>query len=752
MKNFVIRCNSFVQVTATIIKKIFQLFALLRKPAIVSTVFFLFFSTTGLGQLKQTTITYVTAFENTSHPQVAYWFFSKTQLNPSTYKSKIDSLAAYSKYTLIFLTARNDVDFYDGKIMHPIFKEVVKYAHSKGLKIGLQLWDVENKVPIENTERIIQEGEILLDENGKANYAVAAKHVRNKTLLLKSELLKVYAFKKTGDGFYDESSLLDITQKVKKTATKENIAVTIDAGASMKGYTIYILTQHYYNYWSNYSAAAVSNITNIIKSYADIPFDGAGLDEYTSLPLCATWELQKGDTIRERTYSLAMAEIFKKNTGKNLVQTLFDMRYVPNGKATMRMSAINNYMALMRSGTIEIEKEIYRAGKLYFGANTFIGLHDTYHNGLEGDEIWQTGLNWWNIKRDYGHTDEYTPTATQMGIGMSYPMNVMYNMYYHKILDKIWTKALTDLRYGIRTDYHAINDVQSWGVSIEEPRAMDAINKVENCARLLNRFNPSFPKIKLLVLFGMEAQANWYPDRAARNMHDINGTLNIENKAVQLWGAGYLNALVPTDVIADGRLKIGAKGKPVLQGHEFDAIIFLYPQYAKKSTIQFLQKYVSKGGKLITEGSCTNDFNGNDITAAWKNIANKTVATSFSVEAVSTLGLNKNEYADGILNEDGSYTFTDTTSLKTGIAATFIFTKNGNTFSGNYKGLAVIKVNEEGAVEKFSAAGFSLLKKNEAIILSTDKATDIFIEAKNNTVDISIVDETKSIKIINCKI
>jgi hypothetical protein len=752
MKKFRTMHNALMQIAAGAIIKKIRFFTPLHKVAILSGAFFLLISAAVLGQVKQTNITYVTAFENTNHPQVAYWFFSKTQLEPSAYKSKIDSLAAYSKYTLIFLTARNDVDFYDYKTMHPVFKEVVKYAHSKGLKIGLQLWDVENKVPIENTERIIQEGEMQLDENGKANYTVAAKHVRNKTLLLKSELLKVYAFKKTGDGFYDATSLVDITKKIKKAETKENVAVTIDAGAAKKGYTIYILTQHYYNYWSNHCAAAVSNITNILKKYADIPFDGAGLDEYTSLPLCAIWELQKGDTIRERTYSLAMAEVFKKNTGKNLVQTLFDMRYVPNGKAAVRMSAINNYMALMRSGTIAIEKEIYHAGKLYFGSNTFIGLHDTYHNGLEGDEIWQTGLNWWNIKRDYGHTDEHTPTTTQMGIGMSYPMNVMYNMYYNKILDKIWTKGLTDLRYGIRTDYHAINDVQSWGVSIEEPKAMEAINKVENCARLLNRFNPSFPKIKLLVLFGMEAQANWYPDRAARNMHDINGALNIESKAMQLWDAGYLNALVPTDVIADGRLKIDTNGKPVLQGHEFDALVFLYPQYAKKSTIQFLQKYVSKGGKLITEGSCTNDFNGNDVTALWKGIAYKAVATSFSVEAVSILGINKNEYTDGILNEDGSYTFTDTTSLKTGVAATFSFTKNGNSFSGNYKGLAVIKVSEKGTIEKFSAAGFSWLKKNEAIILSTDKAADIFVETKKNVADIILADETKSVKITNCKI
>ncbi len=70
----------------------------------------------------------------------------------------------------------------------------------------------------------------------------------------------------------------------------------------------------------------------------------------------------------------------------------------------------------------------------------------------------------------------------------------MYNMYYDKSLTKIVNKAWSDLTYGIRTHYHAINDIQKWGVSVEQPEALVEINKVENAARLLNRFNPSFRK------------------------------------------------------------------------------------------------------------------------------------------------------------------------------------------------------------------------------------------------------------------
>jgi hypothetical protein len=409
-------------------------------------------------------------------------------------------------------------------------------------------------------------------------------------------------------------------------------------------------------------------------------------------------------------------------------------------------------MSVMRGGTMGLETEIYRAGKLYFGKNTFIGLHDTHHNTLDGDEIWQTGLNWWNIKRDYGQTDEGTPTPTQMGIGFSYPMNAMYNMYYNKSLDVIWKKALTDLRYGIRTHYHAINDVQSWGVSIEQPLAQTQINKVENCTRLLNKFNPSLPKIKLLVLFGMESLANWYPNTLLRNGYDINGKLKIEEKAMQLWNAGYLNALIPTDEIEDGRLSIGANGNPILQGHKFDAIVFLYPQYAKKSTTKFIQEYLKKGGKLIVEGDCTTDFNGNDNAQEWKEILEKSVATSFSLEAVSKLGIKKNELQNGVITEDNSYVFTDTKSLQDTTLANFTFVHNGITFSGNYKGLAAIKIDSKNNIKKLSATGFLSLQKNGNTVLALNKPADVFIEVKNNKAYITIAGDKNETRIITNEI
>lgn len=705
-------------------------------------VSFFVFTQRVLSETK-TSIHQIEAFEAVNHPQVAYWFFSKDMLDPKRYQEKIDSLCRDSKYTLIFLTARNGVNFYETEKMHPVFENLVKYAHQKGLKIGLQLWDKKYKVAIENTERMMLEGEILLDESGKGTYSAKAKYVRDAKSILKSELFKVYAFRKAGSGFYEPKSLIDITAKCIKTEGKETVELKIDEGSKLKGYTAYILTQHYYNFCSNHCPEVVENLTQVLKAYSDIPFDGVGLDEYTNMRVSPTFELKKtNDVFRGRTYSLGMAEKMTATSGLKPEQVLFNMRYAPLGESEVRIKAINHYMDAMRSGTLAIETAIYDQGKAVFGPNTFIGLHNTHHNSLDGDEIWQTGLNWWRVKRDYGHTDENSSPAIQMGIGFMHPKNVMYNMFYDKSLDKIVNKASSDLTYGIRTHYHAINDIQKWGVSVEMPEALKEINRVENQARLLNHFNPPFPKIKLLVIFGMEELANWYPDSTKRGVMDINKSLGIEEKVSLVWNAGYLAAILPTDLIANGALKLNAQGKAQIQGHEFDAILFMYPQYARKSTLDFLKKYVDKGGKLMVEGSASSDFDGNDIRKQWNEIAQKAMFKSFAVSDVAKLGIVKREYPNGVQNEDGSYTFTginEAQSIKLG--------KNNDVFVIRCVGLAAIKTDANGKLEKLVATNFSSLSINGKTVLSVEKPTDISVVVENDKANVTILDADKSNKV-----
>ena len=110
-----------------------------------------------------------------------------------------------------------------------------------------------------------------------------------------------------------------------------------------------------------------------------------------------------------------------------------------------------------------------------------------------------------------------------MGVMYSNPKNMLYNMYYNNTVDLILNKASADLRFNIRTHYHALNDrVHNWGVTLESPEFLNRVNPLEMKVRLLNHFNPPSPDMDLLTVFGFEAMINWYPDEANRDAYDIN--------------------------------------------------------------------------------------------------------------------------------------------------------------------------------------------------------------------------------------
>jgi hypothetical protein len=105
--------------------------------------------------------------------------------------------------------------------------------------------------------------------------------------------------------------------------------------------------------------------------------------------------------------------------------------------------------------------------------------------------------------------------------------------------------------------------------------------------------------------------------------------------------------LLPSEFIAHGILKINKEGKPEINGHRFDAVLYLYPQYAKESELKFLEDYINRGGKLMIEGKADHDFNANEISKSFKSIYDKATVKGYSVENLSKLGLEKNLLTDG---------------------------------------------------------------------------------------------------------
>lgn len=696
---------------------------------------------------------------NANYPELVYWFVTPETFGPGRAAQDVQHIARDSFFTFSFLTERNGVNFSgSGKSdgfkppscpqwppwctsfpgnskAHGLVAEIVKDAHAQGLKIGAAInWlvvDTQHTIPFEDDQTVVSSAEASLDPLGRATVTAGSK--MRFAPPRKSELLRVYVFRKTAQGEYDPATLEDVTSKVRSVSrigdpTTGLMDVSVDLGPRYAGRTVFAMQETWLNALDLFSDAYLRWIHESLDEYKDVPFDGLGLDEfgYTRLLGNPPW--------RGLFAGKAFQAHFEAATGMKLPETLFAMRYCPSGRREVRIKAIDSYWDFLRTGPLRIENEFYRYSRKVFGDEVFSGIHSTIHNHLTNDEPWASGLDWWTEPRKYGMSDEDLSLPLRMGLLVSHPGNIMYDQYYGRSIQRFAEKALDDARFGARIHYHGYNDVGAWGVDLSTKPFLDVINPVEEKIRLLNRFDPAAPELPLLVIFGMPRLLNWFPEESARNHMDLNGSLQIEEKVKSLWDAGYRCAVVPSDLIDNGALHLDASGLPVLQGHTFRAIIYLYPEYAKRTTLAFLGTYVRKNGPLMLEGTATRDFEGKPIADLFAPIAAAARVRAFSIDDVEKLGVPKDPLrAIGGSLEDGSVVLTDLPSMQEHKPKSFEVTVKDHIFSGSYEGVLALKTGEDGRIEKLACGQCGPLFRDGKEILNLDNPADIVLTKHGKT-------------------
>ncbi len=714
-------------------------------------------------------IQFVSEMPDAHFPELLYWFLTPQTMRNQQYLNDVEHITRESPFTFTFLTPRNGTELYSPEA-HASIAALVADAHQHGLKVGIQLLfnrigtagkqdcfanpDPDSPASLSRDLSTISEAEIALDSNGQGS-AVLHDRMRD-GLPLESHLLRVYAFQKTGDGEYKPGSLRDVTNDAKEVASEPGaLTIRVRGGPGLAGLTAYIMAENTYNSVDMFNDAFITCVHRDIDYYADVPLDGTALDEFgyfdTPQPLIGNF--------RDRLAGKAFAATFERETGMNFIETLFNMRYSPVGHPEVRIRAIDSYWDHLRKGPLRIEEESYRYSRHVFGNNTFAGIHDTFHNHLANDEAWTTGINWWRIPRQYGQSDEDTSLPVRMGLLVSHPGAMMYDQFYSFNVRSFAVKAMHDALYNARLHYHGYNDTGRWGANLSGEKALSVINPVEEKIRLLNQFDPAAPDLPLLIVFGMPAQLNWYPDEAARNPYDLNGSLDIENKANEVWDAGYRCALVPSDLIDSGALTLDSHNRPTLNGHKFKAIIYLYPEYSTQRTIAFLEKYSRAGGHLMMEGTLTRDFLGRDATRQWSRISARVTLKNFEIDKIAELGTAKEGLDPGCsslkdrspqctdLNalekvcsrlEDGSMLCTDLNSLTKNQPQSFEFKMAGHVYTGSFVGVVALNADSAGDVEKFACGQCNELRRDQQVVLSLKVRHDLALTSKAGRTSILI--------------
>jgi hypothetical protein len=675
-------------------------------------------------------IRFVDAMPNANYPELLYWFLTPQTLQNEQYLKDVEHLERDSPFTLAFLTARMGTNVFDPRT-HGGIAKLVAVAHQHGLKIGLQIplgksGSQSDRLDGQTTlddQTTISEAEVTLDAKGEGSAVLSDEMRHGKPV--ESHILRVYVFRKTSDGQYAPGSLQDATEKAHPDVSSPGVVqVRLLGNSAMAGMTAYIMVENTYDTLDLFSEAFIALIHQRLDQYRDIPLDGTALDEfgYMSVP----HPLQ--GNFRDRFGGKAFAATFERERKLNFAETLLNMRYSPTGHPEVRIRAIDEYWDHLREGPLRIEQEVYRYSRRLFGEQVFAGIHDTFHNHLTNDEAWATGINWWRIPRQYGQSDEDLSLPLRMGLLVSHPGKIMYDQFYGWDIPPFATKAMHDALFDARLHYHGYNDTGRWGRDLSSEPFLSVINPVERKIRLLNQFDPAAPNLPLLIVFGMPAQLNWFPDNAARNPYDVNGSLDIENKVQQIWDAGYRCAVVPSDLIDSGALTLDVNNHPVLSGHKFSAMVYLYPQYSKASTLAFLDRYTRAGRPLMTEGSATYDFLGHDVTEQWATIAAHAQVDHLDPALLGKLGISRDDLApDGSMLEDGSSLRTDLTSIQKNEPKDFQFHLAGHIYTGSFVGAVALKVDRAGRVEKFACGQCSGLQRDGKAVLRIKEPRDLIL-------------------------
>lgn len=639
-------------------------------------------------------------------PNPLLWTFESYDLKNKNYLKDLEFIKNNMSVNQITISVRNGVQLQNLQQCHGVMKELVERAHELGLKVSLHFTDSKgfynaifqtNNIaavdqvelfPIPDPDKaasLVNDIELITDEEGFAAYTYTPQWGRKKIMPIYSEILKAYSFEKTAEGFYKAGTLVDVSDKIIITESRTHkTSFEINLGKQNKNKNVFVLFAQYFNYPS--VADAWDGFKKMFDAYSDIPLDGIQLDEYGYILLNSS-EICSGTepAFRGRHYSKGMEKYYREKLGLELACVLFDMRYAPENNEKIRIKAINTYFETLRVFPLEIEKKAYNYAKKLFGKNAYINCHNTFHNSLEGDEIWRTACNWWDIPRDYGHTDENIGFPVRWGVMLSCNNPIMFDMFYAKDSSCHYKHIIEGAPYNCREFHHAFNDFY-WGLDFRDKDFLKNIRHLDETISTLNDFQTVYPKMDLLVIYGAAAQNNWYPNYNARSIWDIDGTLHIQEKCDAMWNSGYRCALVPDYTIEDGRVSI-KENKICFNGYEFSHCLFLYPKYAKKGTYEFLNNADNNGVKVAVVGECGIDFNGEKVSLT------APLFNSFDLSILEKIGCKKSAIDNGCIYTDGSFSLVSD-SLLTNKPTKFDFDLDGKKIRGKHTGLLAYRENK----------------------------------------------------------
>lgn len=610
------------------------------------------------------------------NPHILYWKWCDDDLCEDIMEKRCREIIEHSNFDCIY------VSLHSVSLPHRILSdsksaELVRRCaeifESGGRKLLLDLdvireqdFVVNNKLPVMSQ---IERCKLTLDENGSFDGECEP-----------AEVLRCVAVK------YDNSGHFFDPCDIERYAKVENGKLTVKAGSDYAGSNVICyLERPTYGYLDSFDSAYFDSRKKLFDCVKDVPLFGAAVDEFclggefkrellipeSEFKIIDELDINKvnfyADTI---PYSSRMADKFFERYGESLDPLyLLDMEAGNEAKSHLML---NRYYENLRKQSQYVEESFYDMTKAYFGADAFVGAHNTWW----GDELdnnfdkFCNGIVWWNTKRDYAQTDELVIIPIRLALMRKCPKNIWYNMWYSmRTMDirSYYKETYTNVIYGGRTHHLGYRCYEPGIVlNFDKPGDLEKISAMEKKVGELDKLQNSRPDSRVLVIFGYEAVTNYFISdpsavRAERRGTVMHNTLSTTKEIFK----EYLCDLIPSSEIDEGYAKC-ENGRFEYCGHSYDAVVMLYPDGVTPKVCNELMKYERAGGNLIVCGNINVFHDGTDAADALDGakIHYREASAESILSDLKVMKIKKNKGDNYCVFEDGSITAANPDSSK----------------------------------------------------------------------------------------
>ncbi|MDX2187308.1 MAG: hypothetical protein SFV32_10270 [Opitutaceae bacterium] len=658
------------------------------------------------------------------YPQILYWKWVDDIFVGDTVERKVDDLCARSDFDTICVSFHwMKADYFDPRLQDAIKRCVERLKkHGRSLILDIDIRtegdDYVKEFPGERMG-FAGFGTVELDDQGRGSLFVKEETVHRfgrTRAAAPDKLLGAWAFSPAGDYDYVPGSLADILGKCTVEKAEGGSRLVVDAGPAFAGRRAALFPHFTHVVPDLFSPNLPKFVERMFKAVETLPLRGTAVDEW-GISMIFHFD-SKGLYFKELAYSPFLDQAYASRYGKPLREDLLLTRVGPEAD---RIRVANQYITTLRAGMAANEKLHYDLSKRFFGADSFVGTHPTWT--AEGLEVQQNGLNWWEVKRDFGQTDEGILIPIRLALGHKAGGAVWYNMYYSMDMVSLagfFPETWTNARWGGRTHNLGYDCPNEQVNPFQEPGRLESIWQMESEITKLNHFQKTAPDSRVLILFGMEAATNWQftPHKGREFRYDHPVYMQILKTAKGVFEAGWLCDLVPTSEVANGSV-VWENGKLRYGSQRYDAVVLLAPDSLPRAVWDQLRNADWSQTPLLVAGQATWFDDGSKVTDEAKALFAKATQHVPHLDAAADIAsflkehaIAGNRFTNGCVFQDGSLIFTADAKKPTGNPLTVDVTHLGHRIQFEGHDFLALRLTETGEVTEVIAGANSELKVN----------------------------------------